>query len=50
VWPRATAEAPAATSNHVLSIKSLLAAKALVAKVGSVEAAEEALKTLKRLQ
>jgi hypothetical protein len=30
--------------------RSLLAAKAVVAKVGSVEAAEETLKTLKKLQ
>jgi hypothetical protein len=30
--------------------ESLLAAKALVAKDGSVEVAEEALKTLKKLQ
>jgi hypothetical protein len=33
-----------------LNIDSLLAAKALVAKVGSVKAAEKALKTVKRLQ
>jgi hypothetical protein len=41
---------PAAAANHVLNIESLLAAKALVAKVGSVEVAEDALKTLKKLQ
>jgi hypothetical protein len=33
-----------------LSLESLLAAKAIDSKVGNVEAAEEALKTLKKLQ
>jgi hypothetical protein len=33
-----------------LNIEALIAAKTLVAKVGSVEVAEEALKTLKNLQ
>jgi hypothetical protein len=40
----------AGTSGHGLNVEALLAAKALIAKVGSVEAAVEALKTLKRLQ
>jgi hypothetical protein len=44
------AAALSAIRNHVLNLESLLAAKALVVKVGSVEAAEEALKTLKKLQ
>jgi hypothetical protein len=40
------AEAPSANG---LSIDALLAAKALIAKVGSVDVAEEALRVLKRL-
>ncbi len=38
------------TSGHGLNVEALLAAKAFVAKAGSVEAAEEALRTLKKLQ
>jgi hypothetical protein len=40
--------APISTGNG-LNVEALLAAKALIAKVGSVEAAEEALKVLKKL-
>ncbi len=38
------------STNGGLNLDALVAAKALVAKVGSVEVAEEAIKALKRLQ
>jgi hypothetical protein len=39
----------AKTGGNGLDIEALLAAKALIQKVGSIETAEEALRALKRL-
>ena len=46
----AAATAVAASSSNGLNLDALIAAKALIAKVGSVEIAEDALRAMKRLQ
>jgi hypothetical protein len=46
----AAATAAAASSSNGLNLDALIAAKALIAKVGSVEIAEDALRAMKRLQ
>jgi arginine repressor len=45
----ATATAVAASSSNGLNLDALIAAKALIAKVGSVEVAEEALRAMRKL-
>ncbi len=45
----AAAKAPAASSSNGLNLDALIAAKVLIAKVGSVELAEEALRAMKKL-
>jgi lambda repressor-like predicted transcriptional regulator len=45
----AAATAAAASSSNGLNLDALIAAKALIAKVGSVEAAEDALRAMKKL-
>ena len=45
----AAATAAAASSSNGLNLDALIAAKALIAKVGSVEVAEEALRAMKKL-
>jgi arginine repressor len=45
----ASVRAAAASSSNGLNLDALIAAKALIAKVGSVEVAEEALRAMKKL-
>jgi len=45
----ATATAAVASSSNGLNLDALIAAKALIAKVGSIEVAEEALRAMKKL-
>ena len=46
---RAAAATAATSSSNGLNLDALIAAKALIVKVGGIEAAEEALRTMKKL-